>query len=137
MLAQTFNPFGINKSGFNLIIFLFNIRGKLSIIRCNKYLFSNFMSYGRKRPCYAFIQNFSNIAFICLILSYLLKFTSKVGCAYLSVCMLSNIFRTAGPLSLYDFQGSLALVLCMFKAIIWFSSGKDRKIVLKSKNKTI
>ncbi len=27
-----------DKTGFNLIIFHFNIRGKLSIIRCDKYI---------------------------------------------------------------------------------------------------
>ena len=31
-------PLGPNKTGFNLIILLLNIRGKLSIIRCNKSL---------------------------------------------------------------------------------------------------
>ena len=34
-----FRPFGFNKTGFNLIIFRFDIRGKLSIIRqCDKLL---------------------------------------------------------------------------------------------------
>ena len=38
-LDRTFGPFGANKAGFNLWISYFNIRGKLSIIRCNKQLF--------------------------------------------------------------------------------------------------
>ena len=33
-------PLRADKTGFNLIIFHFNIRGKLSIIRCDKYLLS-------------------------------------------------------------------------------------------------
>ena len=32
-------PLKADKTGFNLIIFYFNIRGKLSIIRCDKYIF--------------------------------------------------------------------------------------------------
>ncbi len=31
-------PLTADKTGFNLIIFTFNIRGKLSIIRCDKYI---------------------------------------------------------------------------------------------------
>ena len=31
-------PLRADKTGFNLIIFYFNIRGKLSIIRCDKYI---------------------------------------------------------------------------------------------------
>ena len=31
-------PLAADKTGFNLKIFLFDIRGKLSIIRCDKYI---------------------------------------------------------------------------------------------------
>ena len=36
LLAWPLAPRYYNKTGFNLIIFRFDIRGKLSIIRCNK-----------------------------------------------------------------------------------------------------
>ena len=40
LLARAFGHFWSNKTSFNLIIIIhFNIRGKLSIILCDKYLF--------------------------------------------------------------------------------------------------
>ena len=36
LLARTFSPIRANKTAFNRIIFHFNIRGKLSIIRYDK-----------------------------------------------------------------------------------------------------
>jgi len=33
-------PLTADKSGFNLMIFTFNIRGKLSMIRCDRYILS-------------------------------------------------------------------------------------------------
>ena len=39
---KTLRPLAADKTGFNLKIFHFDIRGKLSIIRCDKYILSNF-----------------------------------------------------------------------------------------------
>ena len=41
-LSLGLSPFGVNKTGFNLIISQFNTRRKLSIIRCNKELYFYF-----------------------------------------------------------------------------------------------
>jgi len=38
-------PLAADKTGFNLKIFPFDIRGKLSIIRCDKYILSFFMIF--------------------------------------------------------------------------------------------
>ncbi len=37
-IPRALGPFGANKTDFNLKIFQFDIRGKLSIIRCEKYM---------------------------------------------------------------------------------------------------
>ena len=37
-VSPSLRPPGANKTGFNLLIFHFNIRGKLSIIRCDEYI---------------------------------------------------------------------------------------------------
>ena len=37
-VSQGLWPLGADKTGFNLMIFHFDIRGKLSIIRCDKYI---------------------------------------------------------------------------------------------------
>ena len=39
---QGLRPLGVTKTGFNIKIFIFNIRGNLSIIRCDKQQFWKF-----------------------------------------------------------------------------------------------
>ncbi len=38
-IASNYKHYAADKNGFNLKIFHFDIRGKLSIIRCDKYIF--------------------------------------------------------------------------------------------------
>ena len=46
LLARAFGPSGL-KIGFNRIIFHFDIRGKLSIIRCDKYILYTLQAINR------------------------------------------------------------------------------------------
>ena len=46
-------PLGANKTGVNLIIVHFDIRGKLSIIRCDKYILLYTFTYMKALDCFS------------------------------------------------------------------------------------